>query len=259
MGLWCKDLPFVTVEQSRVPKDVTLVVPYYESPYFFAQQLSAWTRIAWQMALRVSFIVVDDGSPKHPAKVVVDSVGEVRPTLFKLFRIDQDVPWNWLAARNIGAHEARDGWLLLTDMDHVVPSETINSVVHGVHRIDTIYGFSRREHTGKPAQPHANSFLMTRKMYWEQFGGYDETLSGHYGTNGDAYRRMWKVAPMAILTDQLVRHEFVADSSTTQFKRKLPEDAAAVSKLVRARGHGWKPKTLSFAYHEVMAIEAVSA
>ncbi len=55
---------------------------------------------------------------------------------------------------------------------------------------------------------------------------------------------------MAILSDTLIRHEFVADASTTRYKRKQPEDAA-VSRIVKARGKGWTPKTLSFPYTEV--------
>lgn len=246
-GLWCKDYPFVTVERSRVAKHVTLIYPYYECPQFFHEQYQRWLLNRGDFYRLFSAIVVDDGSPTHPAS----AVHHLWDPMLRLFRIEQDIPWNWLAARNIGAHEAPDGWLLLTDMDHVVPPETLEAVIYGVHRTDTIYGFSRREHTGKPATPHANSFLMTRAMYWEKFGGYDEALSGHYGTNGDAYRRMAKVAKMAILTDELVRYEFVSDASTTQFQRKLPSDAAAVSALVRARGPGWTPRTLSYAYHEV--------
>lgn len=258
MGLWCKDYPFVTVERSQVPKHVTLIYPYYEAPQFFAEQLRRWRQMpAIGRLAYVSIIVVDDGSPNHPADEVVQSVGlPVVPGL-RVFRIHQDVPWNWLAARNIGAHEADHGWLLMTDMDHVVPPETLEAVIYGVHHTDTIYGFSRREHTGAAAMPHANSFLLTREMYWT-WGGYDEALSGHYGTNGDAYRRMAKVAKMAILTDVLERHEFVGDSSTTQFARKLPSDAAAVKKLVSMRGSGWRPKVLSFPYAEVASRQEVA-
>lgn len=251
MGLWCKDLPFVTVERSSAWKpSLTLIVAYYENPSFLSDQLGHWAYYSEHLKEKLSIIVVDDCSPNSPAAAVVQRFGPGATRGVRVFRIEQDVKWNWLAARNIGAHEAQDGWLLLTDMDHVVPEYTLESCLYGELTGDTIYGFSRQEHDGKPLQPHQNSFLLTRSLYWK-WGGYDETLSGRYGSNGDAVRRMAATAPMAILTDKLVRYEFVADSSTTQFKRKLPEDAAAVRKIVAARRPGWRPKVLSFPYSEV--------
>jgi hypothetical protein len=126
-------------------------------------------------------------------------------------------------------------------------------VVYGHHDPSTIYGFSRREYNGLSAAPHPNSWLMTREMFWK-VGGYDEALSGHYGTDGDWRRRMAAVAPIHILTDRLIRHEYQQDSSTTAYLRKQPEDAA-VKRIVAKRGKGWKPKTLSFPYEEVHLVQ----
>lgn len=242
MGNWTHHLPVVTVDRSQVPKPITLIVPYYENPTFLQRQMDHWALYA---ALWSNFglIVVDDGSPVHPV------VPNASVPWLRVFRIQEDRRWNWLAARNIGAKEARPGWLLLTDMDHVVTPETLEACIYGVHRTDTIYGFSRQEHTGETINPHPNSWFMTRDMYWK-WGGYDEALSGLYGTDGDARRRMAETAKMAILSDPLVRYEYVGDSSTTHYKRKQPEDAR-VSQIVRARGKNWRPKTLSFPYHEV--------
>lgn len=251
MGNWTHHLPVVTVERSSVPKQhVTLIVPYYENRLFLSDQLGDfWWNYPEHIREKLSIILVDDGSPQYPAGDVVATFGPGASRGLRVFRIEQDVRWNWLAARNIGAKEARPGWLLLTDMDHVVPAYTLEVCIYGVHRTDTIYGFSRREHTGETINPHPNSWFMTKDMYWK-WGGYDEALSGLYGTDGDARRRMAETAKMAILTDPLVRYEYVGDSSTTHYKRKQPEDAR-VSQIVRARGKNWRPKTLSFPYHEV--------
>src|SRR6185436_13220201 len=119
-------------------------------------------------------IVVDDGSPSKPLALPDDL-----PCAIRGFRIERDVPWNWLAARNIGAHHAQDGWLLLTDMDHEVPMATLRAVIWSRHDAAVIYAFSRREHTGELLSPHSASFLMHRDLFW-RIGGYDERLSGHY-------------------------------------------------------------------------------
>lgn len=244
---WTSGLTMVSPIKGATPKRVTLIVPYYDNPVFFAEQLAGWAKYPQELLEQVAFIVVDDGSPTTPA---ADVARQAHAGLqLRIFRLDVDVRWNWIGARNRGAHEAADGWMLLTDMDHVVPADTMRAVVYGQHDPKVIYGFSRYEWTGQPLFPHPNSWLMTRELFW-RVGGYDETLSGHYGTDGDIRRRFAAAAQIQILNDRLVRHEHRGDSSTTRYLRKQPEDAA-VKRLIAARGAGWRPKALSFAAHEV--------
>lgn len=244
--VWCAGLPVVTAPRCDTPKRLTLVYPYYENPVFLARQLDHLGGLAPDLRKQVSLIVVDDGSPEHPALTVAQRY----PTgTLRLFEIEVDKRWNWLAARNIGLDRASDGWVLVTDMDHVVTEEAMRGVLYGAHDPEVIYGFSRIDAVHGPIPPHPNSWLITRAMFWK-VGGYDETLSGHYGTDGDWRRRCAATAPMHILTDALVRYEFVDDSSTTRYRRKQPEDAA-VKQLIAARGKGWRPKVLSFPYREV--------
>lgn len=243
----CDDAPVVQVPLGG-PKHVTLVMPYYENPRMLRQQVLEWARFPRTLLAYFDVIIVDDGSPITPA---VDVLRTCYPQPFpmKLFRIREDVRWNWIAARNIAMHEALPGWCVLTDMDHVVSRETFTALVHGEHDPKVIYRFSRREHTGEKIKPHPNSWFMTRAMFWK-IGGYDEALSGHYGTDGDYRRRCAATAPIRILADELVRHEFVLDSSTTKYLRKQPEDRA-VADIVGRRQPGWVPKTLTFAYDRV--------
>ena len=249
MALWCEKIPTVTVPQSDQPKHVTFIFPYYRNPRFLRQHLAWWATFPEHLRMQLAAIIVDDGSPE-PAEDVLRHMAHPFP--IRLFRIEQDVRWNWLAARNIGFHHAA-GWCLVTDIDHVIPQTTAEAVVYGEHDPGTIYGFSRKEYTGITIAPHPNSWLMTREMFWT-VGGYDEALSGHYGTDGDWRRRCAATAPMRILSDRLIRHEYQQDASTTHYLRKQPEDAA-VRKLIAKRGKDWKAKTLSFPYHEVALIQ----
>lgn len=242
----CDDAPLITVPMGLQKKQVTLIHPYYENPLFLVKQIEGWAALPKDLRLWLRIIIVDDGSPKNPAEHILKRWHPV----IRLFRIEVDVRWNWLAARNIGAHHAPDGWLLITDMDHVVTAACLRAVIHGQHDPNMIYRFSRREHFGKKIHPHPNSWLYTRKMFWK-IGGYDEACSGFYGTDGDYRRRCAATAPIRILTDELERHEYQSDSSTTAYLRKQPMDAQ-VKRMIRARPRkGWKPKVLSFPYHEV--------
>lgn len=240
---WTSGLTTVSVSQGGEPKPLTILYPYYANPDFFKLQVGWWSTFPDWLRAHLSAIVVDDGSP------VPAVLPERRPFPMRLFRIETDVRWNWLAARNIGFHHAPDGWCLVTDMDHVIPESTASAIVYGRHDPRVIYGFSRIEHTGALLAAHPNSWLMTRAMFWK-VGGYDERLSGHYGTDGSWRRRMAAVAPIQILTDRLIRHEYRGDSSTTTYLRKQPEDAA-VRGILESLPKGSTPKTLSFPYHEV--------
>jgi hypothetical protein len=241
---WSRRLPRVEVRRSAVPKLVTIVMPFYENQNFLGTQVDHWRGLASDLKPWLSAIVVDDGSP---APAVLPSA---LPFHVRLFRIEVDVRWNWLAARNIGAFNAKDGWLLMTDMDHVVPAETLRALVFGQHDPSVAYAFGRREHTGEPVHPHSASFFLTRELFW-RVGGYDERLSGYYGTDGIYRRRLMEKATVQVLRDELVRHENVGDSSTVRYGRKESQDATA--KRLHERFLRTKPKTLSFPYHEVRA------
>lgn len=230
------------------PRRITFVYPYYENPQFLERQIDGWRQYPEDLAEMIDLIICDDGSPTAPAREVLRRCGEI-PFVTQLFRIEVDVRWNWLAARNIGMNFAADGWCLLTDMDHVVGVDLARKLVCGLFDPGTVYRISRREHTGAPIHPHPNTMVITREMFW-RIGGYDEALSGHYGTDGDWRRRIVEHAEVALLPDEITRHEYVLDSSTTNYKRKQPEDAGK-KRIIAARGPGWRPRVLSFPFHQV--------
>jgi hypothetical protein len=191
------------------------VLPFYQAHEFLQTQFASWSLYPEAIARHISAIIVDDCSPE-PMRLP-----DYRPFSVRAFRIEQDIPWNWLAARNIGAHYASDGWLVLTDMDHIVPVATMTSLVTGKHDPNVVYVFSRREHTGIAIHSHSASFFMIRKLFWT-IGGYDERLSGVYGTDGTYRKRAMAYAPFKLLPEELIRYEYVADSSVTTYERKTP-------------------------------------
>lgn len=244
MAAWHQRIKPMRVPEGPLAKPVTFIYPYYENPRFLRRQLEGWAQYPADLRASISVIVVDDGSPT-PAQVPQST-----PLPMRLFRIGVDVPWNWLAARNIGAHHAPDGWLLLTDMDHVVPVETARALVMGQHDPRRIYMLSRRDPSGARLAPHSASYFLTRARFWAT-GGYDEALSGHYGTDGEFRRRAWQTAPVTLVADVLERYEYVSDASTLRYARKLRSDTDAITRLIGLRSAGWRPKVLSFPYAEV--------
>jgi len=233
--------------QLGAPKRIQFVYPYYENPSFLERQLHLWESYPADLLALLQVIVVDDGSPRHHAFDVVRSQLRISFAL-RVFRIEVDVRWNWLAARNVGMNHVAEGWCVLTDMDHMIPAVTAARLSGCDHDPGTIYRFTRREQAGELIHPHPNSMFMTRAMFW-RVGGYDEALSGHYGTDGDWRRRCAATAKVLTLSDELRRYEHIGDSSTIDYKRKQPQDAGKKA-IIATRGKGWRPRTLSFPYHE---------
>ena len=136
MNGWADKLPRVTPAKTDHMKTVTVVYPYYDQPEWLIRQVEA-LRHAYDTSLvlqdHLSVIVVDDGSPRWPARDALIKHGQPWGDFLRVFRIDQDVPWNWLAARNIGAHHASGDWVLLTDLDHAVPVDTLIHAVWAKH------------------------------------------------------------------------------------------------------------------------------
>jgi len=245
----CDDAPLASVPWGKQRKVFTLIVPYYDNPRFLVRQIEFWVKYPERLKFQMSMVIVDDASPNYPAEPILDLLRDQLVWKLDLFRIKVDIRWNWLAARNIGAHHAKTDWLLLTDIDHVLTEETLRSLVYGIHDPGIIYRFSRREHTGAKIHPHPNSWFMTKQMFWK-VGGYNEAASGYYGTDASWRRRCAATAPIRILPDELVRYEYVEDSSTTRYQRKQPIDAKG-KEILRQWGDK-PPKVLSFPYEEIV-------
>lgn len=241
---------------------LTLIMPYYNNPTMLALHYRVWSR-EWerQYADRTKFIIVDDGSVTEPA-AAVERPGRLD---IEIYRVTEDRPWHQHAARNLGAHVApREGWMLLTDMDHVLSPGAVCQLFNKLPRLITLraYMLDRIEATtgrqtinpknGEP-KPHPNSFLMTRETFWEM-GGYDEDFCGVYGTDRMFRERLPK--PLDVLGVPLTRYsrEIIADASTRTLARKEGRPAGAKRDAARRKaeaGRVGEIVTLNFPWEKV--------
>jgi len=228
---------------------VTLVMAYYENPSMLDMQFRRLRMLPSDLRDLMHVIIVDDGSPNAAAKP--QDIGMP----LQIYRVGVDIRWNQDACRNIGAHHAETEWLLLTDMDHVVPEETWRPVVTRRRDPLSVYRFSRVSAPDMlPYKPHPNSWLMTRKMF-ERVGGYDERFAGLYGTDADIRDRISQSAQIITLKENLIRvpRDVVPDASTTTYLRKQPEDREGLPRLraERAASADPRPLRLTFPYERV--------
>lgn len=265
-------VPASVVATSALP-EVSLVMPYYRNPRMLARQLLTWD-LEWSGSVksRCEVIVVDDGSPEPAADVA--ACIHVSGLAVSVYRVLEDRPWHQHAARNLGAHVASGRWLLMTDMDHVVPSETMAALLSQSTEASkkTVFTFSRRDapasepwksdhwstmaHTLNDRgelKPHVNSFAIRRDFYWK-IGGYDEEYCGVYGTDKLFRRRLWRRGTEKVIDLPLIRvsRDVIPDASTTTLDRgERKERKKLIARDKQIRGEAKTVKTLQFDWEKV--------
>lgn len=223
---------------------ITLCLAYYENPTMLQRHLVLLNSLPADLRDAIELIVVDDGSPTRPALPAVTGLAFLDVPL-QLYRMKVDVAWNMDACRNLAVSQASTPWVLLTDIDHLVPEKTWRKILTIELKDLAVYKFGRvSEPDLLPYKQHPNSWLMTRAMY-DRAGGYDERFAGWYGTDGDFRNRVAGLAPVLNLKEPLIRvpREVTPDASTTTLVRRSPENLANLDRIKadRAKIKGWRP------------------
>lgn len=239
-------------------RELTIILPHFQNLGMLTEQQKVWADYPPNLRSRLHVIVVDDCSPKghRPTSKSVTVSGVAS---FRLYRLLVKKRWNWLACRNLGAKYAPSEWMLLTDIDHVVPVSTLERLLTGELDRKNVYRFKRVTAT-KPwpyelpdcteYKSHNDSWLMTRKMFFDdKIYGYDERLSGAYGTSGEFKDRVLATAKAHVMLGEvLIRYprEVIPDASThpSVYTRKGdPKNDLLLQdlKIRRNRIHNWRP------------------
>ena len=166
---------------------ITITMPYYDAPLMLKEHLENWCTYPANLADKISVVLVDDGSQKYPAAEVLKS--EQLPVIpIHLYRVLENIPWNHGGARNLGMHNVPDGWVLSTDIDHILTAPNFERLLSKQLDSSKSYrlGRMRQNLKGKleSMKPHRESFLMTKSMFWG-IGGFDEDFNGYW--NGVFY------------------------------------------------------------------------
>lgn len=212
---------------------LSICLAYHNNPQMLERQFREWGRLPLWVATNMEVVICDDASDE-PAQY--DKFVQVPET--RIFRIrPPHIRWSHRCATNIAAHHARGEWLLITDIDHVVPNETLQHLMGMVLDPDTVYTFWRRDARGEQIKAHPDSWYIHRDK-WDRIGGWDERYRGYYGQNANIWRRVRHFAgePVPLpLYLQVYGSEDVPDAETPSDKRggRL-EDKAAIHALARA-------------------------
>lgn len=131
----------------------------------------------------------------------------------KIIKTNDTRPWTEHKARNIGARNARGEYLLMIDIDYIIPKETIEKALGFTgqrmainrrfavlddegnikHDKETLidWGLKSRWIRRGGVIGHRSQFLMPKKLFWEM-GGYNEKLDGKWRKTGGAGYMFWR-------------------------------------------------------------------
>jgi len=246
-------------------RDLTFICAYYLNRGMLLEQQRVWSAYPPELKTHFHAIVTDDLSPSGPAVDVFAPTGIASQRLYTALEHRR---FDWLFCRNLGASVATTEWLLLTDIDHVLPAETLLTILTKKLHASNVYRFGRVDaHHGYPwaagslteYKPHPNSWLLTKKMF-DRIGGYDERFSGWYGSDSEFRERVHATADRVEMKEHwpLVRYprEIIPDASTTTYQRKTAADGENVPRIKAERAQirdadgreAWKPLRLTIPY-----------
>lgn len=250
-------------------RELTLVMPHFCNLGQFVEHQKVWMSYPAAVRSLLHVIVVDDCSPKgnRPSAKMMTATGLAS---FRLYRIMRKVRWNWLSCRNLGMMQTTTDWALMTDIDHVLPLETLVGLleadldprnVYRLSRVDAPHVWPYALSECKPYKYHPDTWLITKAMF-DASGGYDERLSGVYGTSGEFRDRLFGVARAHIpLKDVMVRYprEIIADASTSPglYTRKgdpINDEELISRRAVRALNPQWRPLRNTFPWELVASV-----
>jgi hypothetical protein len=117
----------------------------------------------------VRIVIVDDCSaePLQP----LDGID--------VYRVLDNISWNMAGAKNLGFHVS-DGWIIYSDIDHLVTRENIEEILQLQKERGCIYFFGRVDVETGEEGTHYSEFLIHKEDF-EKVGGFDEDFSGYYG------------------------------------------------------------------------------
>ena len=180
---------------------LSIVIPVLNSHEVLRRQLLHFSRLG--LTSDTELIIVDDGSEPR--------LTNTSDLPVRFLQTNDKRPWTWALARNAGARVATGEYLLMFDLDHILPAESYDAVrafrgvkmrfkrqfgvldEHGRITQDrdvlATYGLPRDRKL--VLTPLPNNFVMRRDVYWE-IGGYREDLVERPYPQGED--RLWKKA-----------------------------------------------------------------
>lgn len=243
---------------------LTICMAVYGQPKMLAHQLATIDAYPEAVRERLSLIVVDDHGdpPVRPWDV------KTFETLIKksLFRVDDDIPWNQMGARNL-AMEHAEGWCLMIDPDMVFSAEMMGRMLAAQEPLQrgqvVKYGLKHKK-SGQLDMASPNTYMIHRDDFFA-VGGYDEDYAGNKGWSDvqllDILTSCYKMEKRPDLHADFYSANEISDAMVTSLDRSYAENRKKrIRKTSKAKAAGgwarWarartKVPRLRFKWHKV--------
>lgn len=187
---------------------LSIIVPVLNSHEVVRRQLLHFSRMG--LTADTELIIVDDGSDPP--------LTNTSDLPVHIIRTNDKRPWTWALARNAGARVATGEYLLMFDVDHIVPAPAIRFLREQTYqKVQFVREFGVLTEDGKLTQdrdvladyglplekglslgPLPNNFAIRRDLFWE-LGGYREDLVERPYPQGEdrAFRSVWRSYELA--------------------------------------------------------------
>jgi hypothetical protein len=247
-------------DETVIAEDLTIIVPFYRNCQMLQRQHWEWN----QYPKGVRIVVVDDGSPEPANALLKDSpLGDQ----LRVYRIQEDIPWNRNGARNLGANVAETKWIIQIDIDHILPADSLRQLLTKNLSLKGWYRFARfrcgraDETRRKDAvaddvefaqiRPHGDSYLCPKELYWKA-GGYNEDFSGCLGGGSPFLKVLEDEGPVKVLEDVCL-HVYTRDKIQDASDFTLSRDVSEYKRRKAAmKGHYRGKNPLRFSWAQVL-------
>jgi hypothetical protein len=225
--------------------ELTVVMAVYGQPLMLAAQLATIRGYGPETRSRLNVVVVDDcGDPAVDPEDIGFLASFVKSV--KLFRVDKDIPWNQMGARNLGMQHS-EGHCLLIDPDMVFDGVVMARMIEAASKLArgrVIKWGLRHVNTGKLDMSSPNTWLLHRDDFFA-VGGYDEDFAGNKGWSDvqflDIMRGCYKIEERPDLWAHFHSTASVPDAMVTSLDRSTAANRKKrVKKVEQARkAGGW--------------------
>lgn len=184
---------------------LSFIIPMYFDSFKgeYHKPLMFWNTVGTEHEV----IIVDDGSPDEGHFKWLSNIY----SNINFERIEENIPWNQPAARNLGAAAASGDILVFTDFDHIfrvynnsdfdVITKTFEEGTNG-----KTYLFPRIK-DGETIGSHPCSFAILR----DDFKGFDESFCGSYGYDDNEFMKRHKPVGILPICTEVALHESTHD------------------------------------------------
>jgi hypothetical protein len=226
--------------------DLTIIMAVYGQPAMLAYQLDRIRCYSVDTQERLNLVVVDDCGkpPVDPREIEAMTVGLKG---CKLLRVEQDIPWNQMGARNLGMHVS-SGHCLMIDPDMVFDGPTMGRMLLAAAKLRRghvlKYGL-KHVSSGKLDMTSPNTYLIHRDDFFA-VGGYDEDFAGHKGWSDvqmlDVLRAHYKIEDRPDLFAHFHGVASIPDAMVTSLDRSNKHNRKIrLKKVAQAKAcGGWR-------------------